>query len=57
MLALDFTDRGFDDGIDVTIHAEVSDQILFETIITDPKSQTLLTPGCPEARVIVESGV
>lgn len=51
MLALDFTDRGFDDGIDVTLYAESSDQILFETILTDPKSQTLLTFGCPETQV------
>ena len=48
-LVLDFTDRGFDEGIDVTIYPEGSDQILFETILVDSESRVLLVYGGPEA--------
>jgi len=51
MLALDFTDRGFGEGIDVTIYAVGSDQILYETILTDTESRTLLFCGDPEAEI------
>ena len=51
MLELDIKDRGTDEGIDVTIFAEGSDRNLFETILVDPESRTLLTYGDPEAEV------
>ncbi len=40
---LDITDQGFDEGIDLTIYAEGSDQILFETKLVHPESRTLLS--------------
>ena len=48
VLALDITDMGADDGIDVTIRDTVSGRTLFETVLADPKSRTLLTFGSPE---------
>ncbi|MCK8462440.1 hypothetical protein MUY35_01085 [Aliiroseovarius sp. S1339] len=48
MLALDITDMGTDDGVDVTIRDEASGRILFETVLADPDSRTLLTFGSPE---------
>ena len=48
VLALDITDMGADDGIDVTIRDQVSGRIQFETVLADPKSRTLLTFGSPE---------
>ncbi|AXI49087.1 hypothetical protein C1J03_23470 (plasmid) [Sulfitobacter sp. SK012] len=51
MLALDITDLGVDEGIDVTIYPESSDQILFETILANPESRTLLAYGSREAKV------
>lgn len=44
-MAIDITDLGSDEGIDVTIYAEASGQILFETILADPESRVLLTHG------------
>lgn len=47
-LALDITDFGTDEGIEVTIYAKGSGQILFETILADPESRVLLTHGTAE---------
>lgn len=48
LLALDITDMGADNAIDVTIRDEVSGRILFETVLAAPESRTLLTFGSPE---------
>lgn len=47
-MAIDITDLGSDEGIDVTMYAEGSDQVLFETILSDPESRVLLTYGSRE---------
>ena len=47
-LALDITDMGTDEGIDVTIRDTVSGWTLFETVLAGPKSRTLLIFGSPE---------
>ncbi|HEY9040138.1 MAG TPA: hypothetical protein VIN05_14490 [Roseovarius sp.] len=47
-LALDITDMGADDGIDVMIHDENTGRILFESVLVDPESRVLLTHGSPE---------
>ncbi len=48
VLALNITDMGGQDGIDVSIRDEASDQIYFETVLADPDSRILLTVGSPE---------
>lgn len=48
ILALDITDMGVDEGIDVAIHDEDSNQLLFETVLVDPDSKTLLAFGSSE---------
>jgi hypothetical protein len=48
VLALDIKDMGADEGIDVVIYDQDSDQILFETVLADPESRTLLTCGSLE---------
>ncbi len=48
MLALDITDMGVDEGIDVTILDEDSGRIVFETVLVDPESRALMTFGSLE---------
>lgn len=47
-LEIVFADAGQTQGIDVTIYAVGSDQIVFETILVGPNSQALLTHGSAE---------
>ena len=47
-LEIVIADAGPTHGIDVTIYATGSDQIMFETVLVDPESQTLLTHGSAE---------
>jgi len=47
-LEIVIADAGHTHGIDVTIYAVGSDQIVFETVLLDPDSQTLLTHGSAE---------
>jgi len=47
-LAVEMTDLGFDDGIDVVIFEETSGRVLFETVLVDAGSQVLLTFGNPQ---------
>jgi len=55
VLALDITDMGFDDGIDVAIHGEATVDIIFETVLSDPNCRSLLTAGSPETEVFWQS--
>ncbi|WP_139816278.1 hypothetical protein [Planktotalea arctica] len=48
VLEIVIADAGYDNGIDVTIYAVGSGQIVFDTILVDPDSQVLLTHGSPE---------
>jgi len=48
-LAVEMTDLGFDDGIDVVIFEETTGRVLFETVLVDAGSQVLLTFGNPQA--------
>ena len=47
-LEIVIADAGHTNGIEVTIYAVGSDQIVFETILLDPDSQALLTHGSAE---------
>ncbi len=51
VLALDITDMGANDGIDVVIHDVATGHILFETVLSGPESRSLLTSGSPETEV------
>lgn len=48
ILALDITDMGADDGIDVIIVEGDTGRVLFETVLACPESRTLMTLGSPE---------
>ncbi len=48
VLEIVIADGGCDNGIDVTIYAVGSGQIVFETILVDPDSQVLLASGSLE---------
>ena len=47
-LAIEVSDLGFNDGIDVVVYQESSGRVLFETVLADPASRTLLTFGNPQ---------
>jgi hypothetical protein len=48
VLEIVIADSGYNDGIDVTVYAVGSGQIVYETILADPDSQILLTHGSHE---------
>lgn len=52
ILAISITDLGADEGIDVAIHVDHSDEPVFETILADPESRVLLTNGSLETEAI-----
>lgn len=47
-LAIEISDLGFNDGVDVVIYEESTGRFLFETVLADPASRTLLTFGSPQ---------